>query len=120
MISRKEPLRIRGLYVGPYDAMSCPICRYYYFTNREYDLALSDARSLGLVGPALPYVTSMLSLVEIGFPSLRNGASFVGALVSSQEKAKGAGDNSTERPQIPDQRLSLAQIEIEVGEQTRL
>ena len=51
---KKEPFKVRNTYVGAFEAMSCPICGYYYFTDREYDFALDQARSLGLVGPIEP------------------------------------------------------------------
>lgn len=61
MKERKESLRIRGTYVGSYDSMSCPICKYYYFTEKEYDLALGNARSLGVIGPPLPETSSIVT-----------------------------------------------------------
>jgi len=71
MVPKKKSLRIKGTYVGNYDAMSCPICRYYYFTDSEYDLALDDARSLGLVGPPSPHITSIIASEPITvYPSL--------------------------------------------------
>ncbi len=54
MFPSREPLKIKGTYVGAYDAVTCQICKRYFFTDKEYDLALTDARSLGLVGPLLP------------------------------------------------------------------
>ena len=61
----KEPLRVRGIYVGSYDSMSCPVCKYYYFTEKEYDLALDNARSLGVVGPPLTEISSIITSVKI-------------------------------------------------------
>lgn len=61
MKERKEPLRIRGTYIGSYDSMSCPICKYYYFTEKEYDLALDNARSLRVVGPPLLDIGSIVT-----------------------------------------------------------
>ncbi len=53
MVAKKELLKIRETHVGHYDAMSCPNCKYFYFTEKDYDSALRDARELGLIGPPL-------------------------------------------------------------------
>ena len=50
----RKPLRIRGTYVGTFDAISCPICMYHYFPEEVYDQALTQSISLGLVGPPIP------------------------------------------------------------------
>src|SRR5579875_209752 len=54
----REPLRISTKYVGTYDAMCCPVCKFYYFTEKEYDKALEDAEALGL-GPQRRMVVSV-------------------------------------------------------------
>jgi len=74
MVEKDEPLRVRGVYVGSYNAMSCPICTYYYFTEKDYDLALSDARALGLVGPSLPEVNLKIIHEELDFGILQRTA----------------------------------------------
>jgi hypothetical protein len=65
MRESKEPLRIRGTYVGSYDSMTCPVCKYFYFTDKEYDLAISDARSLGLIGPSIPDVSLIVTFERL-------------------------------------------------------
>jgi hypothetical protein len=70
MKETKEPLRIRGTFVGTYDAMSCPICKYHYFTETEYDLALYTARSLGIVGPPLLEISSIVTSEKLNIDSI--------------------------------------------------
>jgi hypothetical protein len=70
MKKSNEPLRIRGTYVGSYESMSCPVCKYYYFTDKEYDQALYDARSLGVVGPPLPEIGSAITSEKLNIGSI--------------------------------------------------
>lgn len=70
MKERKEPLRIRGIYVGSYDSMSCPVCKYYYFTDKEYDLAVSNAQSLGLIGPSIPEISLVITSERLNIDSI--------------------------------------------------
>jgi hypothetical protein len=70
MKGTKEPLKIRGTYVGLYEAMSCPICKYHYFTEAEYDLALYTARSLGIVGPPLLEISSVVTSEKLNIESI--------------------------------------------------
>lgn len=60
MLPGKEPLMIKGACVGTYSALSCPNCKYFYFIEEDYDLALTAARSLGLVGPTLPSLKPLI------------------------------------------------------------
>jgi hypothetical protein len=70
MKETKEPLKIRGNFVGLYDAMRCPICKYRYFTDTEYDLALDTARSLGIVGPPLLETSSIVTSEKLNIESI--------------------------------------------------
>lgn len=65
MVASRESLKIRGVYIGVYDAMRCPICKYYYFTEKEYDLALKEAISIGIIGFSLPLRSSEISVEEL-------------------------------------------------------
>jgi hypothetical protein len=115
MRARKEPLRVRGTYVGSYDAMSCMICRFYYFTDSEYDLALRDARSLGLVGPPLPMISFKIVSEELHYSVLRMSGS--SPVVFPQEKKPGIPwSNLIEPPILHSPREVLAPVAIGVGE----
>ena len=60
--------------------MTCPNCKYFYFTEDDYDLALSAARSLGLAGPTLPILKPVLTVPApmISFSSEVSAANAMG------------------------------------------
>jgi hypothetical protein len=91
MAPNREALRIRGTYVGHFAAMTCPICRYHYFMEDEYNLALSQAEALGLVGPTMPYT---ISLQETDFGFLKVLSSSWTAKITKEDMV----DNFAEKP----------------------
>ena len=127
MVPAKEPLRIRGTYVGNYAAMSCPVCRYYYFTEDEYDLAWHDARNLGLIG--IPFPSKVLPVFVwqeirsgaervIGFPKFDEVANEP-LEERLRETARGSSDNNSEPSDFDLVAPILATRVISVGEHPR-
>jgi hypothetical protein len=90
MSPSRESLRVRGIYVGIFDSMTCPICRYYYFTDKEYDTALETARSMGIVGPEIPLVHPKIPLKPHRF-----------AIPTAQQIDNELAEASFNSPQIP-------------------
>ena len=127
MLPAKEPLRIRGTYVGNYAAMSCPVCRYYYFTDDEYDLAWRDARSLGLIGIPFPSrVLPVFTLQEITSRTTRLAGllrfdEFANETLEDRLKqhARGRSDNNSEPNGLDLVSSILVTKVISVGEQQR-
>ncbi len=127
MLARKEPLRVRNAYVGTYNAMSCPVCHYYYFTDDEYDLAWRDARSLGLVGvPFPPKTLPVVAFQEIASDTARRTYSsiydeFVKEVLVSRFKqdARGRSNNNSGPTDLDLIRPILITECISVGEQPR-
>ena len=111
MVDSKEPLKIHDVYVGSYDAISCPVCRYYYLTERDYDLALNDAWSLGLIGLPVHELIVGVSLEEINFGSPWRVTSSNIRVPSIEEKEqRGIESNLNEPPtvHIPRQTVQLS------------
>ncbi len=44
------PCRVKGRYIGRYDAMICTVCKHYLFTAKDYDKILNQSIVLGLIG----------------------------------------------------------------------
>ncbi|MDG6921321.1 MAG: hypothetical protein JRN59_07315 [Nitrososphaerota archaeon] len=62
MSAHKMPLRIRGRYVGDYEAEVCQVCRRFFFTRGDYDDALREAVARGILGS--PEMRPGLALVQ--------------------------------------------------------
>jgi len=121
MAQGREPLRIDDSYVGHYDAMSCPICKYYYFTDVDYDSALSDARRFGLVGPSLPVFIEVLTHEGIDLSSIRPTGPFVKKFVPFRlgKGVEGFEQNTTEPPLLEITHQLVVTAQVKVGAESR-
>jgi hypothetical protein len=67
MTNQRRPLHIRDTYVGVFDAMACPVCSYYYFTDMEYDLAILEAARFGLISH--PPLERTITILTTNYPA---------------------------------------------------
>jgi hypothetical protein len=115
MVPRMEALRVNGAYVGHFDAMSCPICSYYYFTEKGVDLGLKAAREIGVVGPSFPYLMNNLASEEIDFGKTESSGAISGEL-TMKDTIRNRNSTMAEQPKIDLERLILVPAEITAGE----
>jgi len=46
MISGQAPFKVEETVVGHYDSMKCPHCGYSYFTEKDYEGMMDDAKAV--------------------------------------------------------------------------